>query len=189
MELGLELNWLLSNLDPSSDQVDPRYDMVGWELPQHCMQFYMYVQINWSCWRGHAEIMTTFKRTALDGGYGWMVVLGSFICHLIQYGLSWTVGIFHVIFLEEIGGSKESVALVSSLNMAFFFFAGNWKTLMFLVMICALRVIAQNITETDEIKNIKICRTKHECSTKHQPINVNVQNKTIIYNICNNKIN
>ena len=36
----------------------------------------------------------------------------------------------------------------------------------------ALRVlITQNITETDEIKNIiNIYNTKHECSTKYEPI-------------------
>ena len=39
-------------------------------------------------------------------------------------------------------------------------------------MICDLIVlIAQNITETDEIKNMKYnCSTKHECNTKHEPI-------------------
>ena len=31
-------------------------------------------------------------------------------------------------------------------------------------------LIAQNITEPDEIKNIKNCGTKHVCSTKHQSI-------------------
>ena len=36
---------------------------------------------------------------------------------------------------------------------------------MFLVMICAVIVLlAQNITETDEIKNLK-----NNCSTKHSP--------------------
>ena len=43
---------------------------------------------------------------------------------------------------------------------------------MFLIMICTLIVlIAQNITETDEIKNMKNnYSTKHECSTKHELI-------------------
>ena len=44
--------------------------------------------------------------------------------------------------------------------------------LMFLVMICALIVLlADIITETDEIKNIKEnYSTKHICRTKHQSI-------------------
>ena len=60
-----------------------------------------------------------------DSGYAWIVALSSFLCHTIQYGLTWTVGVFYVIFLEEIGGSVEAVALIASLNTAMYFFAGK----------------------------------------------------------------
>ena len=67
----------------------------------------------------------TSRKEEQDGGYGWINVFSSHLIHVIQYGLSWTVGIFYVIFLEEIGGSKKSVALVSSLNTATFYVAGR----------------------------------------------------------------
>ena len=46
-------------------------------------------------------IMTTLQRETRDGGYGWVVVFSSFWCHVIQYGLSWTVGVFYVIFFKR----------------------------------------------------------------------------------------
>ncbi len=42
-----------------------------------------------------------------------------------QYGIVWTVGVFYVIFLEHIGGSKGAVALISSLNTAVFYSTGK----------------------------------------------------------------
>ena len=60
-----------------------------------------------------------------DSGYAWLVLMSSVLCMMIVFGISWTVGLFYVIFLEEFGGSKEAVALVSSLNTATLFFAGK----------------------------------------------------------------
>ena len=73
--------------------------------------------------------MTELKENGKDGGYGWIIVIACFICNILQYGITWTVGVFYVIFLEQIGGNIEAVALISSLNTAMFFFAGNQQNI------------------------------------------------------------
>ncbi|XP_043229784.1 monocarboxylate transporter 13-like [Amphibalanus amphitrite] len=52
-----------------------------------------------------------------DGGYGWLIVFASFLAHVTIYGVSWSVGVFNIIFLEEFQQSKSTTAWVgSSLN-------------------------------------------------------------------------
>ena len=69
--------------------------------------YYIYVfSLQQQLWRKSNEnqaddkikVMQTHEK---DSGYAWIVVLSSFLCHTIQYGLTWTVGVFYVIFLEE----------------------------------------------------------------------------------------
>ena len=53
-----------------------------------------------------------------DGGYGWVVVAASFCAHMLSFGITLTVGVFYVVFLEKFDGQVGAIALISSLNTA-----------------------------------------------------------------------
>ena len=59
--------------------------------------------------------------------YGVVVVLASFLAQLCVSGIVYGVGVFDVMFLEHMQGQRGTLALVSSLNTAFFFGIGNPK--------------------------------------------------------------
>jgi len=50
-----------------------------------------------------------------DGGWGWMVVLGSFLIHVIADGIVYSFGIFYMEFLHYFKGGKGETAWVGSL--------------------------------------------------------------------------
>ncbi|XP_060563281.1 monocarboxylate transporter 5-like [Ruditapes philippinarum] len=50
-----------------------------------------------------------------DGGWGWMVVLSSFLIHIIADGIVYSFGIFYMEFLEYYKGGKGETAWVGSL--------------------------------------------------------------------------
>ena len=62
-----------------------------------------------------------------DHGYAWVVVVLVMVSQAIQYGVVWTVGVFYVIFLENVknNGAAE-VALISSLNTAMCYAMGSY---------------------------------------------------------------
>ena len=50
-----------------------------------------------------------------DGGWGWMVVIGSFMIHVIADGIVYSFGIFYMEFLDYYKGGKGETAWVGSL--------------------------------------------------------------------------
>jgi hypothetical protein len=54
---------------------------------------------------------------ALDGGYGWVIVLASFINHIIVDGIGYTFGVFYVEFLDYFGESQGKTSFVGSLQI------------------------------------------------------------------------
>ena len=50
-----------------------------------------------------------------DGGWGWVVVLGSFVAHLIADGCSFSFGVLYAELLDYFSESKGKTALVGSL--------------------------------------------------------------------------
>ncbi|KAJ8309968.1 hypothetical protein KUTeg_011833 [Tegillarca granosa] len=50
-----------------------------------------------------------------DGGWGWMVVLGSFLLHVIADGIVYSFGVFYIEFLEYFGTGKGETSWVGSL--------------------------------------------------------------------------
>ena len=66
------------------------------------------------------------KSKAPDGGWGWMVVLGSFIGHFFLVGLARSVGVIYVALLERYGESAMATALVMSLYNAVLMMLGEW---------------------------------------------------------------
>lgn len=54
----------------------------------------------------------------VDGGWAWVVLISSFLLHVMTYGLAWSTGVYNVIFLEEFGQPKSVTAWAGSLPTA-----------------------------------------------------------------------
>ncbi|KAI0236175.1 hypothetical protein LSAT2_013218, partial [Lamellibrachia satsuma] len=59
-----------------------------------------------------------------DGGYGWVIVLASFINHVIVDGISFTFGVFYIEFLKYFKEGKGRTALVGSLLCGVYLLTG-----------------------------------------------------------------
>ncbi|KAL4704428.1 hypothetical protein ACJJTC_014360 [Scirpophaga incertulas] len=53
-----------------------------------------------------------------DGGWGWIVVLSSFVISMIADGISFSFGLLYIEFLEEFQASKSTTAWIGSLFIA-----------------------------------------------------------------------
>lgn len=53
----------------------------------------------------------------IDGGWAWMIVLSSFVVHILIMGSQMALGILNVEWLEEFNESRALTAWVSSLSM------------------------------------------------------------------------
>ena len=74
-----------------------------------------------------------------DGGYGWVVVLSSFILQMISLGVSLSGGVYYVELLEAFNSGKGVTAWIGSLNTGLLFGAGKyWITR---AMITLIRVV------------------------------------------------
>lgn len=61
---------------------------------------------------------------APDGGYGWVIVLASFLCNLVVDGIAYTFGLFFNHFVTHFGASKGKTALAGSLLSGCYMSAG-----------------------------------------------------------------
>lgn len=59
-----------------------------------------------------------------DGGWGWWVVIASFVINLVSDGISLTFGLLYEEFLHEFGASKSATSWIGSLFMAVPLLAG-----------------------------------------------------------------
>lgn len=79
--------------------------------------------------QGNAK-MDTEAATSLpvppDGGWGWMVVLSSFLIHVIADGIVYSFGVFFVEFLDYFKGGKGETAWVGSLVPAVTYTVGKY---------------------------------------------------------------
>jgi len=62
--------------------------------------------------------------TPPDGGYGWIVVIASFINHIIVDGIAFTFGVFYEDFLDYFEAGSGKTALVGSLLSGFYLITG-----------------------------------------------------------------
>ena len=69
-----------------------------------------------------------------DGGWGWMIVLSSFIIHVIADGIVYSFGVFFVEFLDYFGGGKGETAWVGSLVPAVTYSVGKRTVLLFVFL-------------------------------------------------------
>ena len=55
---------------------------------------------------------------ALDGGWGWMVVLGTAVCHVIFGIIVRAFGVTYIELLARFGGSATATAWIGAINMS-----------------------------------------------------------------------
>uniref|UniRef100_A0A914Y7S3 Major facilitator superfamily (MFS) profile domain-containing protein n=1 Tax=Panagrolaimus superbus TaxID=310955 RepID=A0A914Y7S3_9BILA len=67
---------------------------------------------------------TSWKPVALDGGYGWWVVLGSFLIHVFADGFVYSFGVIAESLVVEFNGTNAELSLVLSLLTGLMLAAG-----------------------------------------------------------------
>lgn len=60
----------------------------------------------------------------IDGGYGWIIVMASFLLQAISGGIAFSVGVFFVEFLEAFKDTNGRTAWIGSINTGLLFGAG-----------------------------------------------------------------
>jgi hypothetical protein len=60
-----------------------------------------------------------------DGGWGWVVVLASFICNIVVDGVCYSFGIFIEQYMHEFKTSTETTGWVGSLLAGFYLVVGE----------------------------------------------------------------
>lgn len=63
-----------------------------------------------------------------DGGWGWMVVFGSFMIHVIADGVIYSFGLFYYEIAKHYGASKAVTSMVVSLMNGTTYCIGNIST-------------------------------------------------------------
>ena len=61
---------------------------------------------------------------APDGGWGWTVVFGAFINHMITHGVFFSIGIIFTSLQDALNGSKAEVAWIVSIEIGSGFLSG-----------------------------------------------------------------
>lgn len=61
-----------------------------------------------------------------DGGWGWVVVAGSFTIMAFTWGQTKAFGLYMLGIQEELGLGAAETALVQGVNVALSFFMGKW---------------------------------------------------------------
>jgi hypothetical protein len=60
-----------------------------------------------------------------NGGYGWVVVAGSFAVHFVTLGLQYSFGVLYTALLDEFQQSRGDTAWIGSLSIAFMLLSGT----------------------------------------------------------------
>lgn len=70
------------------------------------------------------EVIETLIVVPPDGGWGWLVVLTSFICNFTADGTMYTFGLFLDDISLSIGCTSTQIALANSLMTGFYYLSG-----------------------------------------------------------------
>jgi len=78
--------------------------------------------------------------TGLDGGWGWVVVIGSFTTHVITWGVAYSFGIFVEDFVDYFESSKSAVGGLGSVMIGVVWCSG---------ILYYLSILCESSTETE----------------------------------------
>lgn len=65
------------------------------------------------------------RAAAPDGGYGWLIVLASFVSHCLIDGVTYAFGVYTPDLVEYYGVSRQTVGWVNSILVGVTFASGN----------------------------------------------------------------
>lgn len=102
-----------------------------------------------------------------DGGWGWIVVVGSFLVHVLTDGITYSFGVFMPDIVDDFGVSRQTVGWLNSLLVGVTFVSGE---LSFSFIPCH-----PNIQVNPKVLNGNAMRHSHE---------INKQIKQIVKKIC-----
>lgn len=68
-----------------------------------------------------------FSTIVSDGGYGWIIVLASFLCNMVVDGIAYTFGVFLNEFVQDFNEGPGKVAWVGSLLSGMYLTAGKTR--------------------------------------------------------------
>lgn len=63
-----------------------------------------------------------------DGGWGWVVVFGSFMIHVIADGVAYSFGIFYIEFLDYFKGGRGETGWIGSLMVGITWGSGKFTS-------------------------------------------------------------
>lgn len=66
---------------------------------------------------------------AQDGGWGWVVVLGSCICHFFLIGINRSMGIVYLLLQEHFDATGKQTALAASIFVSFRALGGEFEVI------------------------------------------------------------
>ena len=69
----------------------------------------------------------------LDKGWAWMVLLSSFLAHIIVDGAASSFGVFYVLFLEEFGKSRGLTSWIGSLQVSLMYLMGKLLQIIYII--------------------------------------------------------
>ncbi|VEN48674.1 unnamed protein product [Callosobruchus maculatus] len=71
-----------------------------------------------------SEYQETFMTIPPDGGWGWVVVFGAFVCFMVVDGAYCSFGIFLVVMTEELNCSKSEFSISAAIGTGIFCLSG-----------------------------------------------------------------
>ncbi|KAK3096259.1 hypothetical protein FSP39_025048 [Pinctada imbricata] len=77
----------------------------------------------------------------IDGGWAWMVMLGSFGCQFLAGFLNYSAGVIHVALLEEFDGGVAKTSFVGSVFASLAFLVGPFVSILINISNCRITVM------------------------------------------------
>jgi len=94
-------------------------------------------------------------RKAPDGGWGWVVVFGSFMIHVIADGVAYSFGIYVESFLDHFNASRSEVGFLGSLMLGVTWGTGESDRICVIYLALLMPVIVT--TNQCSLKFFKVC--------------------------------
>ncbi|XP_074651969.1 monocarboxylate transporter 13-like [Tubulanus polymorphus] len=73
---------------------------------------------------------TTSQMSSIETSWSWFVMVSSFFCHFLIYGVCWSVGVYYVVFLEEFQQDAGATSWIGAIQVSFVYFSGPLGSVM-----------------------------------------------------------